>query len=65
MNKIGESLYLDYETLLRMAKEKEAYIGFLDSTVQKKLQDRDYEKYFKRCERKRRSHPKTFDAKWK
>ena len=68
MNKYANSKILDvvgYDMLLRIAKEKEAYIGFLDLSIQDKLQDRDYEKYFKKCERKRRSYPETFDAKWK
>ena len=68
MSEYGNSSAVEligYDAMLKIAKKNEEYIGFLDLSVQDKLQDRDYEKFFKKCERKRRNYPETFDAKWK
>lgn len=34
-------------------------------SLKSKLEHKEYEKYFKKCERERKGYPATFDAKWK
>ena len=36
-----------------------------DLTLKGKLENKIYERNFKKCERERRRYPETFDAKWK
>tara|TARA_Y200000002_G_C22509755_1_gene590787 strand:+ start:410 stop:781 length:372 start_codon:yes stop_codon:yes gene_type:complete len=55
---------LGYDKLLQIAKNKKANSDFLDLSVQDKLQNRNYEQYFKGCEKERMKYPNTFDTKW-
>tara|TARA_Y100000389_G_scaffold175637_1_gene186560 strand:+ start:234 stop:593 length:360 start_codon:yes stop_codon:yes gene_type:complete len=55
----------DFKTVNARARWKVANKDFLSLELSEKLKDSFYEKYFKKCERKRRSYPETFDAKWK
>ena len=50
-------------TKARIKRDKKVK-KFISTNLNKKLENRKYEKYFEACEYERKNTPKTFDAKW-